>query len=66
MTEFHQRVAFVTGGSMGIGFATALKSVGGRFIVDCKEKRSSADSYNEALARKLWELSCEWCGLKGE
>ena len=41
------------------------ESVGGKFIVDGKEKRSSDDSYNEQKARRLWELSWEWCGLDG-
>lgn len=37
--------------------------VGGRFIVDGQEKRSSPDSYDEAKALRLWELSARWCGL---
>jgi retinol dehydrogenase-12 len=41
----------------------ALEGVGGKFIVDGKEKRSSDDSYDEEKARCLWELSWEWCGL---
>jgi hypothetical protein len=40
-----------------------LEGVGGKFIVDGKEKRSSDDSYDEEKARRLWELSREWCGL---
>ena len=40
-----------------------LEEVGGRFIVDGKEKCSSDDSYDEQKARRLWELSWEWCGL---
>ncbi len=38
---------------------------GGKFIVDGKEKLSSDDSYDEQKARRLWELSWEWCGLDG-
>ena len=41
----------------------ALEGVGGKFIVDGKEKRSSDDSYDEEKARRLWERSWEWCGL---
>lgn len=41
----------------------ALDGVGGKFIVDGKQKRSSVESYDEAKARHLWELSCAWCGL---
>lgn len=39
------------------------ESVGGRFIVDGNERPSSDASYDEAQARKLWELSEVWCGL---
>ena len=41
----------------------ALEGVGGKFIVDGKEKRSSVDSYDEQKARRLWEMSEVWCGL---
>jgi retinol dehydrogenase-12 len=41
----------------------ALEGIGGKFIVDGKEKRSSVDSYDEEKARRLWELSWKWCGL---
>lgn len=37
--------------------------VGGKFIVDGKERRSSEASYDEAQARRLWELSWTWSGL---
>ena len=40
-----------------------LEGVGGKFIVDGKEKRSSDESYDEEKARHLWELSWKWCGL---
>jgi len=36
---------------------------GGSFIADGREIRSSVDSYDEGKARRLWELSCKWCGL---
>ena len=39
------------------------EGVGGKFITDGKERLSSDESYDEAQARKLWELSEEWCGL---
>ena len=39
--------------------------VGGKFIVDGKERLSSDDSYDEQKARRLWELSWKWCGLDG-
>ena len=37
--------------------------LGGKFIVDGKEKRSSADSYDEQKAQYLWQQSLRWCGL---
>ena len=41
----------------------ALEGVGGKFIVDGKERRSSDESYDEQKARRLWDLSWAWCGL---
>jgi NAD(P)-dependent dehydrogenase (short-subunit alcohol dehydrogenase family) len=39
------------------------ETIGGKFIVDGKEKRSSDESYDEEKARRLWEHSLVWCGL---
>jgi retinol dehydrogenase 12 len=39
------------------------EGVGGKFIVDGKERPSSDASYDEAQARQLWNLSGKWCGL---
>lgn len=41
----------------------SLEGVGGKFIVDGKERRSSDDSYDEQKAKRLWTLSWSWCGL---
>lgn len=40
-----------------------LEGVGGKFIVDGKERRSSEESYDEQKARRLWDASWTWCGL---
>ena len=40
-----------------------LEGVGGKFIVDGKERRSSEESYDEQKARRLWDASWAWCGL---
>ena len=40
------------------------EGAGGKFIVDGKERLSSDASYDEAQARKLWQLSEAWCGLE--
>jgi NAD(P)-dependent dehydrogenase (short-subunit alcohol dehydrogenase family) len=39
------------------------EQIGGKFIVDGKERRSSEESYDETKARLLWERSILWCGL---
>jgi NAD(P)-dependent dehydrogenase (short-subunit alcohol dehydrogenase family) len=41
------------------------EGVGGKFIVDGEERRSSDESYDEEKARRLWNLSWAWCGLDG-
>jgi NAD(P)-dependent dehydrogenase (short-subunit alcohol dehydrogenase family) len=41
----------------------SLEGMGGKFIVDGKEKRSSDESYDEVKAKHLWEKSWQWCGL---
>lgn len=40
------------------------ETVGGKFIVDGEEIPSSPESYDEQKARRLWELSAQWCGLE--
>ncbi len=40
-----------------------LEGIGGKFIVDGNEKRSSEDSYDEQKALRLWEASSTWCSL---
>jgi retinol dehydrogenase 12 len=52
-----------SGSYMVAATSPRYETVGGKFIVDGKEKRSSEDSYDEQKARRLWELSREWCGL---
>ena len=37
--------------------------VGGKLIADGQEVSSSAESYDEQKAHRLWELSRVWCGL---
>lgn len=36
-----------------------VEGVTGKYFVKCKERRSSQESYDEALARKLWAKSAE-------
>jgi hypothetical protein len=41
------------------------EGIGGKFITDGEERRSSDESYDETKARQLWDLSWAWCGLDG-
>jgi len=43
--------------------APYFEGIGGKFIVDGKEKLSSDDSYDEQKAQRLWDTSWKWCGL---
>jgi NAD(P)-dependent dehydrogenase (short-subunit alcohol dehydrogenase family) len=43
--------------------APRYASLGGRFIVDGHERRSSEESYDEVKAARLWQASWTWCGL---
>jgi retinol dehydrogenase 12 len=40
-----------------------FEKTGGKLIADGVEVPSSAESYDEQKARRLWELSWVWCGL---
>ncbi|XP_067648774.1 retinol dehydrogenase 12-like isoform X2 [Haliotis asinina] len=42
-----------------------LKGVSGKFYRDHAEVDSSAESKNEELAQKLWELSARYCHMEG-
>jgi retinol dehydrogenase 14 len=43
-----------------------VEGVTGKYFEDKKEKRSSSESYDEALAAKLWDLSAKTVGLNME
>ncbi|TFG68051.1 MAG: SDR family NAD(P)-dependent oxidoreductase, partial [Anaerolineales bacterium] len=40
-----------------------LEGIGGKFIVDGQEKLSSDESYDQEKAKRLWEMSWQWCNL---
>jgi NAD(P)-dependent dehydrogenase (short-subunit alcohol dehydrogenase family) len=40
-----------------------VEGVTGKYFVDSKEARSSAESYDAAIARRLWEVSAQLTGL---
>ena len=41
-----------------------VEGVTGKYFADCKPMRSSAASYDQKAARRLWELSLQLTGLK--
>ena len=43
---------------------SSLEGVGGKFITDCHIIPSSPESYAEQKAKKLWDYSCESCGIE--
>ena len=49
--------------SVYLASAPAVERVSGRYFVDCREARSSPPSYDQGLARRLWEVSARMTGL---
>lgn len=45
--------------SIYLASSPQVDGVSGKYFVKCKETRSSAASYDEAAARRLWDLSAE-------
>lgn len=42
----------------------SLEGIGGKFSTDGRLISSSPDSYDEAKAKRLWEYSCNACGIE--
>lgn len=40
-----------------------LEAVSGNYFVDCKPAQSSPESYDTAIARRLWDVSAEMTGI---
>jgi len=48
--------------SIYLASAPAVDGVSGRYFVDCREAPSSPASYDESLARRLWDVSTRMTG----
>jgi retinol dehydrogenase 14 len=48
--------------SVHLASAPELEDVTGQYFANSKPKRSSARSYDEAVAARLWDVSCELTG----
>jgi len=42
-----------------------VANVTGKYFIDCRERQSSAESHDPAIARRLWEMSAKMSGLPG-
>jgi len=49
--------------SMYLASSPDLEKVTGKYFADCREARSSAVSYDTAVARRLWEISARMTGV---
>jgi NAD(P)-dependent dehydrogenase (short-subunit alcohol dehydrogenase family) len=49
--------------SIHLASAPELEHVTGRYFANSRPKRSSARSYDEAVAARLWDVSCELTGV---
>jgi NAD(P)-dependent dehydrogenase (short-subunit alcohol dehydrogenase family) len=49
--------------SIHLASAPELEQVSGQYFVNRTPKRSSARSYDEAVAARLWDVSCELTGI---
>ena len=49
--------------SVHLASSPAVAGVSGRYFVDSAPKRSSRRSYDEQVARRLWDVSAELTGL---
>jgi NAD(P)-dependent dehydrogenase (short-subunit alcohol dehydrogenase family) len=49
--------------SIYLASSAEVEGVTGKYFVDCKEARSSKDSYDDSAARRLWNISLQMTGL---
>ncbi len=54
-----------TGAETSVYLASApeVEGVTGKYFVDCREKLSNRESYDEGVARRLWDVSARMTGL---
>jgi hypothetical protein len=43
-----------------------IEGISGKYFIDCKPARSSAESYDTGIAQKLWEVSARMTGRREE
>ena len=51
--------------SIYLASSPEVEGVSGKYFYKCRETRSSPASYDEVIARNLWEISAEMTGLAG-
>ena len=50
--------------SIYVASSAEVEGVSGKYFADCKEVRSSNESYDDAEARRLWQVSAELTGVE--
>lgn len=59
----HKSAAEGAATSIYLASSEAAAGISGKYWDDCRPKPSSEASYDQEAARRLWEISCEWCGI---
>jgi hypothetical protein len=49
--------------SIHLASSPALEGVTGGYFADCRPKRSSRRTYDEATAERLWQVSADLVGI---
>lgn len=63
-----QAISAAEGAQTSVYLATSpeIEGVGGKYFAECAARNSSPASYDEAAARRLWQVSAEMTGLSTE
>lgn len=52
--------------SIHLASSREVEGVSGKYFVDCRPVASQANSYDTAVAKRLWEVSSELTGVSAE
>lgn len=51
--------------SIYLASSPEVEGISGRYFAKCRERRASAESYDEAVQERLWQVSLKQAGLSG-
>ena len=63
--DLSTRTAVVTGATSGLATSPEVEGASGRYFASCKEIRSTPQTYDEDVARRLWQESERLTGIAG-